>query len=218
MDLQAVPLKFLIQLAYDNFDDNALVNQPKWLDSEKFDILAKASRAVPIDALRVMLKNLLAERFKLAVHTDQQTIQVYALVAGKHPKLEESAGTERMGCTPSFDKGMLSLACKRTTMAEFTKQIHQFAGGYFDHPAVDATELKGTYNFTVSWTPKQNIPGGPPAPKEGAVGAPGPEATEPSGITVFEALDRQLGLKVETQKRPMPVVVIDHMNQAPTEN
>jgi uncharacterized protein (TIGR03435 family) len=43
-------------------------------------------------------------------------------------------------------------------------------------------------------------------------------ATEPSGITVFEAIDRQLGLKVETQKRPMPVVVIDHVNQAPTEN
>jgi uncharacterized protein (TIGR03435 family) len=106
-------------------------------------------------------------------------------------------------------------------MAEFTKQIHQFAGGYFDHPAVDATELKGTYNFTVSWTPKQNIPGGPPAvPKDGAVAAAGPSAvaTEPSGITVFEAIDRQLGLKVETQKRPMPVVVIDHVNQAPTEN
>ena len=134
MDLQAVPLKFLIQLAYDNFDDNALVNQPKWLDSEKFDILAKASRAVPIDALRVMLRNLLAERFKLAVHTEQQTIQVYALVAGKHPKLEESAGTERMGCTPSFDKGMLSVACKRTTMAEFIKQNPPVCGRVFRSP------------------------------------------------------------------------------------
>ena len=128
MDLQAVPLKFLIQLAYDNFDDNALVNQPKWLDSEKFDILAKASRAVPIDALRVMLRNLLAERFNLAVHTEQQTIQVYALVAGKHPKLEESAGTEQMRVYSRF-AGMF-VACKRTTMAEFIKQIHQFAGGY----------------------------------------------------------------------------------------
>jgi uncharacterized protein (TIGR03435 family) len=110
---------------------------------------------------------------------------------------------------------MLSLACKRTTIADFIEQIHRAAGGYFDHPLVDATELTGEFNFTLSWTPKQNIPGAVPPP---AAAAPAPVASDPSGLTVFEAIDRQLGLKVETQKRPMPVVVIDHLNQAPTEN
>jgi uncharacterized protein (TIGR03435 family) len=220
LDAQGVSLKFLLQLAYDNFDDNAFAGEPKWLDSDHFDVIAKASRAVPIDALRVMLQKLLADRFKLVVHIEKQPIQVFALVAGKHPKLDEAAGTERTGCNPSFDKGMLTVTCKRTTMAEFVEQIHRFAGGYFNHPLVDATELTGSYNFTVSWTPKQNIPGGAPPAAAPAAPASGstPLPADPTGVTVFEAIDRQLGLKVETQRRPGPVVVIDHVNQVPTEN
>jgi uncharacterized protein (TIGR03435 family) len=215
LDATGVPLKLLLQFAYDTFDENGFVGAPKWWDSEHFDIIAKASRAVPVDALRVMLKKLLKDRFGLVVHMEQQPIQVYVLTAGKHPKLEQSTGSERAGCSPSFDKGLLSLACKRTSIADFVEQIHRAAGGYFDHPLVDATELSGDFNFTLSWTPKQNIPGAAPPP---AAAAPAPVASDPGGLTVFEAIDRQLGLKVETQKRPMPVVVIDHLNQAPTEN
>ena len=220
LDAQGVSLKLLLQFAYDSFDENTFVGEPKWLDSDHFDIIAKASRAVPIDALRVMLQKLLADRFKLVVHKEQQPIQVYVLVAGKHPKLEPAEGTERTGCNPSFDKGMLSVTCKKTTMPEFIEQIHRFAGGYFTRPLVDATELTGAYNFTLSWTPKQNIPGGAASPKDATAPTAGATgvASDPGGITVFEAIDRQLGLKVETQKRPMPVVVIDHVNQVPTEN
>lgn len=103
-------------------------------------------------------------------------------------------------------------------MAEFVTQIHQFAGGYFDRALVDATELKGSYNFTLSWTPKRNVEGGAPPASVAPAAGPTPVAADPGGLTVFEAIDRQLGLKVETQKRPMPVVVIDHINQVPTEN
>ena len=69
-DFQAISLKLLIQLAYDNMDNDSLIGAPKWLDSEHFDVIAKASRAVPVDALRVMVKSLLADRFKLVVRAD----------------------------------------------------------------------------------------------------------------------------------------------------
>jgi uncharacterized protein (TIGR03435 family) len=221
LDAQGVPLKLLLQFAYDTFDENGFVGAPKWWDSEHFDIVAKASRAVPVDALRVMLKKLLTDRFGLVVHMEQQPIQVYALTAGKHPKLEQATGNERTGCNRSIDNGMLFLTCKNTTMVKFAEEIHQAAGGYFNHALVDLTELTGAYNFTLSWTPKQNIPGAAPPPSAPAAAAATGStavASDPGGITVFEAIDRQLGLKVETQKRPMPVVVIDHLNQKPTEN
>jgi uncharacterized protein (TIGR03435 family) len=96
-------------------------------------------------------------------------------------------------------------------MPEFIEQIHRFAGGYFTHPLVDGTELTGAYNFILgAATPPKDAA----APTAAAAG----EASDPGGITVFEAIDRQLGLKVETQKKSMPVVVIDHVNQVPTEN
>lgn len=216
VDLEAFPLREAIKFAYDIQDDAGLV-APKWLESAKFDIHANAGSAVSMDALRTMMKSLLADRFKLTVHKEDQPVPVYVLLAGKKPKLEPSTGADRAGCKRSVPNNMMLYECKSTTMAQFVEGIHQVAGGYLgDHPMIDGTELTGSYDFSLTWTPVQALPAGKGrGPADAA--APG-VASDPGGLTVFEAIDRQLGLKVETQKRPMPVVVIDHINQTPTEN
>jgi uncharacterized protein (TIGR03435 family) len=213
VDLEAFPLREAIKFAYDIVDDGMLVG-PKWLEETKFDIHANAGSAVSMDGLRTMMKSLLVDRFKLAVHTEDQPVSTYVLVAGKRPKLEQSTSTERAGCKRSVPNNMILYECKNTTMAQFAEQIHNVAGGYLrDHPMIDGTGLAGTYDFSLTWTPVQALPN---RAKGGDAPAGGP--SDPGGLTVFEAIDRQLGLKVETQKRPTPVVVIDHINQAPTEN
>jgi uncharacterized protein (TIGR03435 family) len=217
IDLEAFPLRQMIQFAYDIQDEAWLVG-PKWLDSAKFDLHANAGSAVSMDALRTMMKSLLVERFKLAVHNEQQPVQVYALIAGKHPKIEPSAGKERAACKRTVPDLMIVYECKNTTMAQFAEQIHQVANGYVGaHPMVDATEMTGAYDFTLTWTPVRGLPNGMGRGGESSAPAEG-VASNPGGLTLFEAIDRQLGLKVELQKKPMPVVVIDHVNQVPTEN
>jgi len=213
IDLEGFPLKEMIRFAYDIQDESELVG-PKWLDSAKFDLHANAGSAVSMGALHTMMKSLLAERFKLVVHNEQQPVQVYALIAGKHPKIEPSAGKERSACKRSVPDKMIVYECKNTTMAQFVEQIHQLAGGYVGaHPMVDATEMTGAFDFTLTWTPVRGLPKVDP----GAPAAAGVPA-DPGGLTFFEAVDRQLGLKVELQKKPMPVLVIDHVNQMPTAN
>jgi len=201
LDLEAFPLKQMIMFTYDIHDDAALVG-PKWLDSAKFDLHANAGSAVSMDALHTMMKSLLADRFKLVVHNEQQPVQVYVLIAGKHPKVEPAAGKERSGCKRSVPDKMIVYECKSMTMAQFAEQIHQVAGGYVgDHPLVDATEMTGSYDFSVTWTPVRGLPEG--MRKSGEAPAAG-AASDPGGITLFEAIDRQLGLKVELQKSRCP--------------
>jgi uncharacterized protein (TIGR03435 family) len=215
IDLEAFPLKQMIMFAYDIHDEATLIG-PKWLESAKFDLHANAGSAVSMDALHVMMKSLLADRFKLAVHTEQQPVQVYVLLAGKRPKIEPAAGKVRAGCKRSVPDKLIVYECKSTTMAQFAEQIHQTAGGYLgEHPMVDATEMTGSYDFTLTWTPVRGLPAG--MAKNGESSAAG-VPVEPGGITLFEAIDRQLGLKVELQKKPMAVLVIDQVNQVPTAN
>jgi len=112
------------------------------------------------------------------------------------------------------------------TMAQFAAKLMDIASGYIHAPVLDATGLEGGYDFTLSFSAagltrsQVGGPGGPP-------GQPGPPpsgetaavASDPNGaITLFEAVEKQLGLKLEAKKRPVPVLVIDHAEQKPTEN
>jgi uncharacterized protein (TIGR03435 family) len=94
------------------------------------------------------------------------------------------------------------------------------ARGYLEHPVVDLTGLKGGYDFTVAWGPKNRVMGaGRPGANASADNSPVPVAVDrPVALTLYEAVSRQLGLKLATQKHPMQVVVIDHLERTPTEN
>lgn len=104
-------------------------------------------------------------------------------------------------------------------MAQLAEAAHRFAGGYVDHAAVDMTGLKGAYDFTLSWTPKGVVAG---AGRGGNRAESGQNdgASDPSGgITFFDAIDKQLGLRLESgQKHPMPVLVVDHVERLAAEN
>ena len=201
LSVRNVPMKELIAQAYKAGD---VTGGPGWLDSDRFDIIAKAPPNTPEDRLRLMLQTLLTERFKLAIHREQKTMTIYALVAAKRGfKLQAAAGSGQPKCVPGQGvEGLNHTVCTNFTMTDLAAWLPtRIAPSFIDRPVVDLTGLKGTYDFRLDWVPR------PLAASDVADGA-----------TVFDALDKQLGLKLEERKQPMPVIVIDHIERVPTEN
>lgn len=231
LNAKTMTLKSLIQIAWNTTPD-LVVGGPKWIDSGHFDMIAKAPTGespveyyVDFDALRLMLRALLIERFKLAAHEEVQTASVYALHAPKRPpKFKKADESSRTFCrqSPSAILGnpvlTNSFTCQNTTMADFARLLRQGGGGYIDHPVIDSTELTGGWDFTLSWTGRGAFDrmsrGG-----RGDGGSPPnvPTASDPNGaVSVFEAVEK-LGLKLELEKHPTSVLVIDHADP-PSDN
>jgi uncharacterized protein (TIGR03435 family) len=97
-------------------------------------------------------------------------------------------------------------------MSELAENLQRMANAYIDHPIVDATGLEGGWDFLMGWTPRQLLQ---QAPKSGAEASG--TASEPTGITVFEAVERELGLKLVKQTHMYPVTVVDHVSEKPVE-
>jgi len=238
VNIAGTPVKFLIQQAWDVPDD-MLVGAPKWMDSDRYNIVAKAAIPGPemdIDDLWPMLRAFLTERFKLTTHMEQRPATAYTLVAAK-PKMKKADPASRTkykegpaadGKDPRDKNPILArlVTCQNMTMAQFAEKLKSIAPGYIHSPVLDSTGLEGGYDFTLSFTPAgMGRPGGGEG-RGGRGPEPGPAApgdatvaSDPNGaITLFEAIERQLGLKLEAQKRPVSVLVIDHAEQKPTEN
>jgi len=216
LDLQNFSLKNLITLAWSLGDD--MVAGPKWMETERFDIVAKASGEggagnVDGDTLRLMLRALLIDRFKITMHTENQPRPVYALMTDKRePRLKKADPSNRTGCSrvgaPNVGSApMQTMTCLNVTLAQLAERLQGLAPAYLDHPVVDLTGLNGAWDITASWTPRAAFEL-----------ATKPEAAPDGSITVFEAFDKQLSLKLEASMQPMPVVVIDKAEQKPTEN
>jgi uncharacterized protein (TIGR03435 family) len=113
-----------------------------------------------------------------------------------------TGGAARSQCDLiNADQGR-SFTCRNTTMTQLADRLPDVAQAYFTLPLVDLTGLKDAYDFTLTWTPK----GRPPRLPGDAAGQ---ASTPAGGLTVFEAIERQLGLRIEERKHPMPVIVID---------
>lgn len=113
------------------------------------------------------------------------------------------------------------VVCQNMTMAQFAQLLPGIAPGYLHTNVVDQTGLEGGWDFTFSFSPMGVLQRAAGGRGEGAQATPGsvPEASEPTGaISLSEALNSQLGLKLETEKRPIPMLVIDHIERKPTEN
>ena len=211
-----IPLKILITQAY-KIRPEYLIGGPGWLDSDRFDLVGKAAPNTPIDILRVMLQTLLAERFQLTSHTEQKVMPVYALVPARQgPKLQPAAGTGNQSCSPnSIKDSKAHRTCTNVTMQSLAELLPTLAPFYFDRPVVNATEIQGSYDITLEWTVRPpNSVGAPPA-QDGNVPAASDVA---AGSTIFDAVEKQLGLKLESRKQPMPVIVIDHIERVTAEN
>jgi uncharacterized protein (TIGR03435 family) len=240
LDAQNVPLKTFILLAWNVNGDDMIAGIPKFAESEKFDIIAKASTDRPgevpqldIDTVRLMLQKLLKDRFKLAVHTEERQVNGYVLTSVK-PKLQKADPSGRTGCKspppgsadpkdPRLTNPVLNsyFVCQNVTMAQFAEQLSSYANGYLTVPLVDQTKLTDAYDITLSWSGVGVFRGGgvPGQPGGQAAGGADSGASEPNGaISLMEAVSKQLGLKMEMQKHPLPVLVVDHLEEKPTEN
>jgi uncharacterized protein (TIGR03435 family) len=236
VELRGAPLKVLIQVAWDiDNPDEMLAGAPKFLDSARFDVIAKASsvtsgpasaQQIDIDALRLMFQALLIDRFRMKVHYEERPVAGYVLTAGK-VKLQKADPANRTGCVegpgsdgkdPRIATPVLSrlLTCRNMTIAQFAEQLPIRANGYVHTPVLDSTGLTDPYDFTLSFSAinvlQNGVPGQQPA-------AGGENASDPSGgLSLPDAMNKQMGIKMEIRKRPMQVLVIDHVEEKPTEN
>lgn len=205
-------LKDLMTYAWD-LNDDSIADVPKWMETDRYDIIAKAAPGTLQDDLFPMLKALLMDRFKLTLHTEERPANVYFLTAGRNPKLKPADPASRSECTISRGQtgtGAASMplkvyTCQNTTMARFAELIHPQARGYLRDPVVDRTGLKGGFDFTLSWT-RSDIASAAQFRNQG-----NSATADPTGaVTIFDAVDK-LGLKLEGGKKsPLPVLVIDH--------
>lgn len=218
-----VTMKDLIGFAY-NLDDYMLPSAEKWLSTDEFDIIAKADPSVTDGTLQAMLRTLLEQRFHLKSHFEEQPVSVWALTAPRGKgKLRDTTGEEHAACKRTPKDGAFQYSCRNTTMAQFADKLPDVRGaaGYLnEHPMVDLTGLKGSYDFDIVWSgPARvyNLAGR--GEGSGAPTANLPAAQAPNGgLTIFEAIDKQLGLKLSVEKHTMPIVVIDHVDRTPSDN
>lgn len=235
----------LVCLAY-RARPNEIVGGPAWLysnfDVERFEILAKMPDDARPEQVPEMLQALLAERFKLVAHREKKDTSVYALVVGKGgPKLKEAvpgppapAGAAEASAAPQGAEPKTGDAASRLRMkvgengeVRYESDSMSLAGfatvlsQAVDRPVVDQTGVKGNYQVSYGFSLSAQLealenaarePGqqdGNPAPPPGA-------ASDPRS-SIFSSV-QQLGLKLEPRKLPWNVVVIDHIDNTPTEN
>jgi len=233
VNIESMTLRFLITRAFGQgpvvMGGEQVAGIPSWADTERFDIVAKAPSAGPsapamdMEAATPMLRALLVDRFKMKYHTESRPVSAYTLVSVK-PKMTKADPGSRTSyknsqAPPGSPPGSQVLTCQNITMAQFADRLQNTAPE-LSWPVLDSTSIEGGWDFTLTFSRMAGMMmgrgrGGDPGPADGAT----PVASEPSGaLTVFEAVEKQLGLKLEMHKRPMDVIVIDHIEQKPTEN
>lgn len=221
-----VPLQFLLEEAY-RIKDFQLSGAPAWLMSERYDITAKAEGDPGFDAMLPMLQALLEDRLQLKFHRESKELAVYALVVSKAGKLHEAegeCGPMPSGPPPPPEPGKLPaapcggffmfpghLSGQKVPITQLIDTLSRFSGRI----VLDKTNLTGKYDIDLQYTPEQGqfqAPPGPPPP-----GMPPLPPIDPNGPSLFTALQEQLGLKLESQKGPVEMMVIDHVER-PSEN
>jgi uncharacterized protein (TIGR03435 family) len=230
LSMRNVPLKTLLGFAYypglQRFRDKFIVAAPGvaagWVDSERFDIIAKAppntppkqcffsNYCYPDKALAAMLRRFLEQKFKMTTHQEQRPTGVYAPVGAKGGlKFQAAAGSGELTCrrvvggsddpaAKDWRTDEAGFVCANMTMANLAEFLPDMAGAYLDRPVVDLTGLKGSYDLKMAWVARALIDQG--------------------GLTVFDALEKRLGLKLEERTLPMPFTVIHHIEKLGDDN
>jgi uncharacterized protein (TIGR03435 family) len=197
-----------IQYAY-GIVTSDLISGPDWTKSRevRLDIVAKASPDTPVDQLRLMLQSLLADRLKMAVHTEKREMSFLALIVAKNgPKLSPAKeNTDRPPQVagrivhPQMPMSMLA-----TLLSRFERQT-----------VIDQTGLRGPFSVELHWIPdalrERALQGGPPPVVNG-------QPMDLNGPSLYTALQEQLGLRLESRKGPVDVFVIDRAEKVPAEN
>jgi len=223
------PLLYLVQSAY-GVNRYQISGAPSWLASELYDVDAKMDSSVvdsfqklPSDeqksVRRKMLQALLADRIKLVVHSDPKEAAVFSLVIAKNGfKLQESkpsaapANGESGAVGGRGPGGGMSMASEDGMMtATFRESPISYVAGWLGvqlrAPVSDKTGLTGVYDFKLKWIPERSQRAVPPG------GQPTAETSDPTGPTLLDALQDQLGLKLESGKGSVNGIAIDHIEK-----
>ena len=225
-----IPLRVIISQAY-GLPINSLewISGPKWIDTEKFDIEAKAAQgAIPAgfsekhrnEKMMLMLQTVLADRFRMTAHLDTKQGPVYSLVVSKNGLKLQKAKIEEKDCpevstpTESCHAAMVGqgrgIHGKAIDMADLVDGLQN----YTDHPVIDNTGFKGLFDIdTEGWVPMRPRPGPPPGAEPSGEDR---AFADPARPTLQQVLDK-VGLKMESTKGPIQVLVIDHIER-PSEN
>ncbi len=222
-----MPPGSLVAQAFDQVSYLQPVGTPKsWGNgvAHNVSIIAKAPAGVATDQdhLNAMLRALLIDRYKMSFHFEERPMDTDSLVAVK-PKLNKADPASRTGCTRqpqtrSDGARYTHLVCQNMTMAQFAEQIQAFDSEMF-YPVLNETGLDGAWDFAIDYDPLAafaargfRLGGAAAAPAEG-------QAPDPSGSVSFrDAIQKQLGLKLDVHKHPQQVLVIDHMEENPSDN
>jgi uncharacterized protein (TIGR03435 family) len=183
-----------------------LVNGPDWFDKDTYDLNGVPDgEGQPSDKQwKTMMKKLMADRFGLTFHIEKRELAVFALTVGKDGPKNMTADADG-GPLPSLffqgTPGGIMLPVRNATMADFTGLFQEVV---LDKPVVDQTGLKGRFDFTIKWAPAEGEFGGHGPP-------PGEVPDAPPGL--FTAIQEQIGLKLDTTRTMVEVMVIDHVEK-----
>lgn len=188
------PVKLLIRAAYE-LQNAQIAGGPAWLHSDRYDIEAKTGRLEKPDRvqLKPLLQSLLAERFGLRFHREMRELTVYALTVAKDgPKFKQADG-DVSAMNTHAGSGKSQLVATGLSM----ELLASYVGNRIGRIVVDETDLPGSYNLTLEWAPD--------------------DASDSAAPPLSTALREQLGLRLESRKKPVDVLVIDQL-QRPSEN
>lgn len=230
VNISAAPLHLIIGLAWNLPSEQHLVG-PKWMETTNVDVTARAFASpnpanqaqLDEDLIRMMLRSLLEEKFQIKWHMEDRPMPAFNLVA-EEPKMAKGDPKKRTRCYEGPPAGSPAaskppqfprlVTCENISMEQFGQLLPSIVGGYARVAALDKTGLTGGYDFMLNFSPFGQVVG--PRP-EGGANAGG--AVDPTGaLSLQNAMRRQLGIKLEDSKRPVPVVVIDSISEKPLDN
>jgi uncharacterized protein (TIGR03435 family) len=200
---KGLPLRSYLYVAY-QVKEEQIVGGPNWINTELYDLNAEAEKPSSIEDLHIMLQNFMVERFKIQFHFEKKEMQAYTLTVDKngaknlkpHPRSPGADFTLDQTQDPPFH-AMWNAHC--VSLNFFTWRL----SGWFDRPIINQTGMEGCFDFQFAFT--MDLPRGV---QDGQLynGV----ALDTSGPTVFQALQNQLGLKLEEKKALVETMVIDH--------
>ena len=191
---------------------NEYLVAPDWVESKRFDVVARAW-ATPVteawresDRLLLMLRQLIVDRFKMTYHMENRSVGAFVITAD-NPEMTKASPSTRTRCDGTAATGRNPaltrlVTCHNMTMAQFAERLPAIVSDYVRGPVADMTGPEGAWDFTVHYSPQSIY-------NQAGAGFDAGAASTPTGaLSVFEALDRQLGLKLRAEKRSLPVMVI----------
>jgi uncharacterized protein (TIGR03435 family) len=237
IEFKNISLKVILMKVYALQDYQ--ISAPEWTSTTRVNVVANVPPGATAEQLPAMLRNLLVERFNLAVHRETKDMTVYELTVGKNgsklqtadltvlpPEREpgsrpptigkpDSAGFPQIPPGVHLMGGRITNGIMRwTARAEAVADLANLLGSELERPVLDKTELSGKYDFSIAYSRiglRQWVTA------RGPIGLPEDDAPS-GGPTLQKAVEDQLGLKLDLKKDPIYVVVIDRLDKVPTEN